>query len=761
MKLIIAEKPSLGKAIGEWLGIKKSNRVSLECNQDYVVTWLFGHMLQLYDAYRYNPDWKYWTAQLPIRPKEFLNDIKDDAGIKAQVKVVKDLLKTCSEILHTGDPDREGQLLVDELLEFLGNTKPVKRLWLSAIDDKSIAKAFNEIKPNSEFYGYKLAAKMRQEVDWLIGINFTRAFTLRFQANGYGNAGNPISIGRVQTPTLKLIVDRDNEIKNFKAKDFFELEALFSDNTNVICSKLVVPEAIKSLMDDESRLLDRKPLEELADVIKSKIGTVSEYSKDTKTTKQPLLFNLAKLQSTANNKYGYSAQLTLDVAQVLYENKLISYPRSDCQYMPESQFSDAAQILQELCKLEAFADLKPVATIKSQVWNDTKITAHHAIVPTGANLNNLAKILSGLASNIKSKKDAEEILNAAPKIFELVCLQYITQFYPEAKYDEVAITFSLNHEDLVQLIKVATIEFKTIGRTIIDMGWKKLHSQNNDDSAGEADNNQLLPVLDKGQQLTCSDTKLLAKKTTKPKSFTEGMLIEVMSNIHNRIPEIVKQLGYNVEDTTKLIKEYKSILKETAGLGTEATRAGIIKHLKEQNYIKEHGKNLISTDLATMLINSMHVDGKIHELGFLASPLTTAQYEQSLDEIARGGGNDVIDSFWQSFNQQIDILPRFSEIRLDILVNPNAEKCSKCSSVLKPLKGKFGQYWRCVTCNINYKDNNGKPIMTPKAIATATGEKCPECTIGNMVERQGKFGKFIACDNYPSCKYIQKAITKN
>ena len=743
MKLIIAEKPSLGRAIAEFLGVEQRSQTHIVCKDGYVVSWLFGHLLELYDAYEYNPDWKSWSAPLPIKPEQFKLKLKTNKGIKEQFNVIKEFAKQATSLINAADPDREGQLLVDELLEFINNSKPVERLWLAAIDDKSIAKAFAEIKSNQKFIGYKLAAETRQRADWLTGINYSRAFTLLFQKRGYDNM---ITIGRVQTPTLKLIADRDNEITNFKPKNFYELTAIFNNETPAVKARLVVPDSIKLLMDEDNRLLDRSPLDAIVSQIKGAEAIVTNYTKQAKTKKQPLLFNLSELQTVANKKYGYSAQLVLDVAQALYENKLTSYPRSDCQYMPNSQLSDAKSILLSLSKLANYTNLNPNPNIKSLVWNDSKVTAHHAIIPTGANLSELEGILVRLGDK----------QTAAKNIFDLICLQYIAQFYPEMQYNEVEIIF-----------KVKEYQFKAIGKTTTNLGWTVLFNQKDEEPA-EDDESQSLPVLIVGQPTTCVDPVVISKQTQKPKPYTEGTVIKTMANIHNKIPELVKQLGKSPEETTKLITSYRAILKETAGLGTEATRANILETLKLRQLIKVEGKNLVSTDLGRVVVSSIANNTK--QLSFLSSPLTTASYEQILDEIAIAGDPAMITKFWNQFNPQLDILNDLANLNLNLEVNSQATTCPKCAennatNPVKLLDGKFGKYWKCFTCNSNFPNDKNKPLYNPqnqgtKLAAVSTGEECPECK-SPIVEREGKFGKFKSCSGYPKCKWTPPKIKAN
>jgi DNA topoisomerase-3 len=729
MNLIIAEKPSLGRAIQSWL--KKKSKTDGRYLQ-YSVTWLFGHMLELDKPEDYDPKYKSWNLDLlPIIPSKFNLHLKNDTGIKKQVNSIKIMLKDAVEIINAGDPDREGQLLVDEVLDFLGNKKPVKRLWLSAIDDKSIERAFSSIKNNSEFIGYKLAAETRSRADWLVGMNYSRVMSHVFKANGYP----VISIGRVQTPTLKLIVDRDNEIKNFVSRDFFELVGLFANNIASLSARLILPESIKMLLKD-NLLLDKQPLIELSNAVTNKSGKVESYTKQNKSSKQPLLFNLSELQAFANKKLGYSAKEVLNIAQDLYENKLISYPRSDCQYMPMSQYEEASNILNLLIKVPEYSQLSPMPNIKSVVWNDAKVTAHHAIVPTGANLDTFASL------GIKQRD-----------LFNLIAMQYIMQFYPESRYDEVEI-----------IINVDKYQFKAMGRTITDLGWKMLITLTKDDDNLDEDEAQVLPILTKGQEIKCISADIITKKTQKPKPYTEGTLIKAMQNIHNKIPELVKAENYDQATTERLIKDYRASLKDTAGLGTEATRAGIIETLKDRGFITGSKKNIISTKLGALLIDSLVNDPVIRkELGFLVSPLTTAQYEQYLDAIQNNVGHP--EKFLDNIKARLNKLTEFSSLKFNIPINEEAlekinkqvpvklgRKCPECESEIVEREGRYGKFISCSA----YPTCKWTPPKPEKPKINESGEVCPECNSGTLTLREGKYGKFKACNAYPKCKYIKK-----
>lgn len=735
MKLLIAEKPSLGRAIADWCGVVSKRSGYIVCKNELAVTWVFGHLLVLNEPGDYRPEWKNFSCSLPMIPEKFVNKVRDDSGVKNQLNTIKELLERCTEVINAGDPDREGQLLVDEVLDYLENTKPVNRLWLSAIDDVSIERAWKTIKPNSDYAGFKAAAEVRQQSDWLIGMNYSRAFKTLFSRHGYQTT---ISIGRVQTPTLKLIVDRDREIKDFVAKDFYELFGIFGTDSP-FRARLQLPDEIKELCDDENRLLDKTPLLEIAATIQDKTGTVKLYKESKKTRKQPLLYNLSALQVEANRKHGYSAQQVLDLTQLLYENKLASYPRTDCQYLPESQFDDAPKIIGNLLRASRYKAFTPDTSIKSAAWNDKKVAAHHAIIPTGANL----EALPALA------KQHPGIID----VFQLIALQYFAQFYPELKYDEREI-----------IITIEGYDFRAVGTSVTDLGWKALfvesaNGEEDSDTGDDEENN--LPKLRKGQKVLCTDTLLKEKKTTKPKHYTEGTLIKAMTNIHSRVPELLRQLNYDQAATEKLVAEYRSILKESAGLGTEATRAGIIENLCRRAFVDKKAKYLISTELGERLIDSFTgIQETSMKLGFLANPLTTATYELLLDEIVQeckaAEQSVAAGKFWEKLLLQLKDLAGFQQLQFTINAVEGSVTCPPCGSVLRQLNGKYGAYWKCDGCNRNYKDANGQPDITKiPAPKINLNKKCPKCEQGMLVERTGQFGKFVSCNRFPECRYKQ------
>jgi DNA topoisomerase-3 len=350
MRLFIAEKPSLGRAIAQFLPAKGISRGSPPTHivaGDDVVTWCFGHLLEMAEPEHYSEAFKKWDFEhLPMVPQEWHLIPKDDA--KAQIKAIKALLAEADEVVNAGDPDREGQLLVDELLEHLGNKKPVKRIWLAALDETNVKKALGDLRDNrtgttpsgQQYQHLKTSAEARQRGDWLVGMNLTRAYTLSVRKYGYDDV---VSIGRVQTPTLALVVNRDLAIENFKPKDFFGVTASIKATGGAFFARWKPSDSVT--VDDAGRVLDKSVTDAVADKVRGQNGVVVQFDATEKKTAAPLPYSLSSLQLAANKKHGLSAQEVLDIAQELYEAKLTTYPRTDCNYLPESQLKDAANML--------------------------------------------------------------------------------------------------------------------------------------------------------------------------------------------------------------------------------------------------------------------------------------------------------------------------------------------------------------------------------------------------------------------------------
>ena len=545
-RLIIAEKPSLGRAIASFLGSIKGGDGFIICKNNYTVTWAFGHLFEQASPDDYG--YKKWRLEdLPIIPESWKEKPRADA--KKQLKIIGELLKKAEVVIHAGDPDREGQAIIDDILRHFKYKGQVKRLWLAALDDDSIKKAFDSIKDNGGYKALYDAAKARSKADWLVGMNGTRYFTLK------SNQAGIKSVGRVQTPTLAMVVERDKKIEHFKPIDYFNIKASFDAGFDADWKP-------KEKIDEDGRCIDKSYAESVAKRIKGKTGIIVKYEKQRKKESPPLPHSLSSLQKEASAKYGFSAQKVLDLAQSLYEtHKATTYPRSDCRYLPVSQHADAKKIL-TVCNAE---NVDP--SRRHAAFDDKKITAHHAIIPTGI--------------KPKALKPDEQ------KLFDLICQSYAQLFMPDHVYDAVKITINIDGETFI-----------ATGKAIIEQGWK------------ESSKETILPALKENDKTVCTDAKVEPKKTQPPKRFTDGTLIEAMANIHNII-----------EDETA-----KKTLRENAGIGTEATRAGIIENLVKRGFLERKDKNIISTAKGRELIKSLPEAVK--------SPVLTAQFETALSDVA-------------------------------------------------------------------------------------------------------------------------------
>ncbi len=464
MRLYIAEKPSMAREIAGCLKNPKRGDGYIKTD-DGVVTWLVGHVLQQVSPESYDAKYKNWRAEdLPIVPKNWKLEV--NPKVAEQFKIVKKLISQADEIIHAGDPDREGQLLVDEVLDFVGNKKPVKRILLNALDETSIRRANANLRDNAEFFNLKQSALARSRADWLIGMNLSRAYTLAAQRAGNRDV---FPIGRVKTPTLALVVRREREIKAFKPIDFFYIVAQFHHKNGNFLAQWK-PKITGKFFDSEGRLIDKTFAESYLEKFSAAPldGKIASVKTTTKKESQPLPFSLSALQIAAGKIFGYSPQQVLDAAQSLYEKKLTTYPRSDCQFLPTNQFSDAVTIMSHLQKttdnalkiLVEHAD----ANIKSWAWNNKKISAHHAIIPT-------IKPMTGGLSDIE--------LN----IYNLIAKNYAVQFYPPHVFDETVATVDYKGE-----------KFTARGKVIKQMGWREFYIVKKSDD--EID--QHLPAMENG-----------------------------------------------------------------------------------------------------------------------------------------------------------------------------------------------------------------------------------------------------------------------
>ena len=550
MRLYIAEKPSMGREIAKCLPGPVERRDGYLVTKGGVVTWLFGHILRQAEPEEYDARYKRWRAEdLPIIPEKWQLYVAKDC--EKQFSIVKSLIDKADEIVHGGDPDREGQLLVDEVLDYLGNKKPVRRILLNALDEKSIKEANEHLRENKDFFNLKQSALARARADWLIGMNLSRAYTLAARRAGHDKLVLPI--GRVKTPTLSLVVRREREIENFKPVDYYTIRGTFRHENGSFTAQWK-PEDTQPGLDSENRLVDKKVAEaRLKEFGQEPLeGLISSYQKVKKQEPQPLPFSLSTLQVLAGKRYGYAPQLVLDTAQKLYEKKLTTYPRSDCEYLPTNQRKDAATILGNLAVSgdELLASWVPGADMKidSRAWNDKKISAHHAIIPTTVKANVLQM--------------SEEERN----LYHLIARGYMAQFYPVHQYDQTKVEVTY-HEEL----------FTASGRTERDLGWKAMYqsqvrgkAKDEEEREKEEDeSSNALPVMKKKDGVTWQKGEMKTSTTKPPVRFTPSTLLAGMKEIHKYVKN----------------QEAKKQLKDVYGIGTEATRATIIDDLIKRKFM--------------------------------------------------------------------------------------------------------------------------------------------------------------------------------
>jgi DNA topoisomerase-3 len=684
--LYLCEKPSQGRDIAKLLSCTEKGSGFLQHkSNNTIVSWCFGHLLEAAKPDAYCENIKPWRMEvLPIIPVEWELEIKDKS--KIQFKTIQALLKETRTVVIATDADREGEVIAREILEYCKFKGTIKRLWLSALDDVSIQKALCEIREGYTTENLYYAGLGRQRADWLIGMNMTMAASVIFGKYGEG----VLSVGRVQTPTLKLIVDRDKAIEDFKPKNYFELIAQFTTQENEPKSFYAKWQAPEYECDEEGYLLNYALIQSFADKVRNKPACVFSFDDKQKNQHAPLCLSLSQLQKIASSKWGYSASKTLETAQSLYEtHKAITYPRTDCGYLPESQHSQAKEIFDvlEYVNLD-FAEVIMNCDInqKSMSWNDKKITAHHAIIPT-TNKNVLLSKMS----------DAEQ------KIYDLICKYYLAQFLGDYEYVQRTITVLCEGE-----------KFKASSNTSVSLGWKRVLNasvKENADKNMEEEETAFgsIPYLTENQILLHTDEKILTKHTKPPAHFTEGTLIEAMKSIGKLVDE-----------------KYKKILKETAGIGTEATRASIIETLFLRNYIQRKQKSLIATERGKNLISCLP--------SMVCDPILTAEWEQALDKVGEGQLN--LDAFMKNQGELLNCM--LNAISDEAKKNPetirklnahqekipkqnaNANGKHKCTVCDKPLSRRVSSkdktyFWGCTgfpKCRFTAKDSGGLPIYT-------------------------------------------------
>ena len=573
--LIVAEKPSVGRDIARALGVRGGAAAEgMIENEEYVVSWAIGHLVSLCDPDELNPEWKRWSRDtLPMLPDTLQTKVLPKT--KKQFSVLKKLMnsKEIDRIVCATDSGREGELIFRYIYHQAGCRKPVDRLWISSMTDAAIKEGFASMKPSSAYDGLYESARCRSEADWLIGMNASRAYTIKYDVL--------LSVGRVQTPTLCLLVKRDQEIRNFVPQDYWEIRANFGDYEGL----WVNPGT------NDTRCMNERQAQEIAEAVKGKPARVTEYEKELKKQLPPLLYDLTSLQRDANRQLGLSAARTLQIAQSLYEkHKLITYPRTDSRYlthdMPEKVKKAMQSLSSEPCKSLAQRLLQAGALPKSgRIYNDQKVSDHHAIIPTGRSL-------------------PASLTPQEAEVFDMIARRLIAVHYPDYEYESAkATTMSEGHA------------FRSTGTRPVKMGWKEVYQ---DQQSKKKEPEQMLPELHVGDERTVKSAKVKALKTKPPEPHTDATLLAAMENA-----------GRTLTDET-----LRESMKDS-GLGTPATRAATIERLIEVGYAKRKAKTIVSTEKGEKLIAVAPEQ--------LTSAELTGKWEKALAVMARETGREEMD----------------------------------------------------------------------------------------------------------------------
>ncbi|WLH65137.1 DNA topoisomerase III [Pseudomonas sp. FP2300] len=636
MRLFLCEKPSQGRDIAKVLGATRRGDGCL-IGIDLTVTWCIGHLLETAPPEAYGIEYKSWSLDhLPIIPTQWQVQVKPKTA--AQFKVIKRLLNEASTVIIATDADREGEMIARELLELCNYRGSVQRLWLSALNEASIRKALSSLKSGQETLPLYHSALARSRADWLIGMNLSRLFTLLGRRAGHDGV---LSVGRVQTPTLRLVVDRDRAIASFVSVPYWEVDVHLSSMGQPFIASWLPP---SSGSDKAGRCLQQALASQTVEAISSsKTATVLSLQTEHLREAPPLPFDLSTLQEVCSRELGLGAQETLNIAQALYEtHKATSYPRSDCRYLPESMFNEVPTVFDALLKTDPA--LRPALgsldqSLRSRVWNDAKVTAHHAIIPTTEPVN-LARM---------SEQERQ--------VYELIRSHYLVQFLPHHEFDRTQVELECGEERLT-----------AVGKQILVQGWKGLlYEHTEEDEASHK--SQVLPILQQGTQCAVDDVELRSMRTAAPKPLTEGDLIKAMKNV------------------AKLVNDprLKQKLRDTTGIGTEATRAGIIKGLIERGYLLKKKRALMASAAAHTLIEAVPVA--------VADPGMTAIWEQALDEIE--AGRLTLDAFVaKQANWIAQLVARCGSLTLAMSIEAGPV-CPICNTSMLRRKGKSGPFWSC------------------------------------------------------------------
>ncbi|MBO5187080.1 MAG: DNA topoisomerase 3 [Prevotella sp.] len=661
MIVCIAEKPSVARDIARIIGATASKKGYMEGN-GYQVTWTFGHLCTLKEPDDYHPEWKRWAlGALPMLPERFGIKLIEDKGIKEQFAVIEQLMQAADGIINCGDAGQEGELIQRWVMQKAGARCPVKRLWISSMTDEAIREGFNALKDQSEYQLLYLAGLSRAIGDWILGMNATRLYTLK-----YGQNRQVLSVGRVQTPTLALIVNRQKEIENFKPEPYWILSTVYRDTVFTATKG-----KFTSKEDGERSFAD----------IAGKPFTVTSVQKKNGTEAPPRLYDLTSLQVDCNRKFSMSAEMTLNVIQGLYEKKLTTYPRVDTQYLSDDIYPKCTNTLAGLRGYENLTS--PLAGKKlpksKKVFDSSKVTDHHAIIPTGVPAMNLS--------------DMER------HVYDLIARRFISVFYPDCKFATTTV-----------LGKVDDVEFKVTGKTILSQGWRAVYEKDvqmhDEDDAKKDDEERTLPPFAEGE--TGSHEPCLTEKwTTPPKFYTEATLLRAMETA-----------GKFIED-----EQLRAALKEN-GIGRPSSRAGIIETLFKRHYIKRERKNLIATPTGIELIGIIREE-------LLKSCELTGIWEKKLRDIEHGkydAGRFVDELKTQISDIVRDVLSDNSNRRITVMTEADlkkklAPKTAKAPSAAKPARKPAAK--------------RAEKLVPDDSLI---GKPCPVCGKGTVIKGRTAYG---------------------
>lgn len=696
MIVCIAEKPSVAKDIARILGATASHNGYMEGN-GFQVTWTFGHLCTLKEPNDYTENWKHWSlSALPMIPPRFGIKLIDDDGIKRQFSVIERLMQAADCIVNCGDAGQEGELIQRWVMQKAQAKCPVKRLWISSMTDEAIREGFNSLKDQSEYQPLYVAGLSRAIGDWLLGMNATRLYTLK-----YGQNRQVLSIGRVQTPTLALIVNRQKEIDSFVPEPYWVLSTIYRDTL---------------FTATKGKFTTKEEGEQAFATIADKPFEVTGVSKKNGNEAPPRLFDLTSLQVECNRKFSYSAETTLNLIQSLYERKLTTYPRVDTQFLSDDIYPKCAGILTGMRGYEQY--IQPLAGKKlpksKRVFDTSKVTDHHAIIPTGVP----ASALSDMERNV----------------YDLIARRFIAVFYPDCKFATTTV-----------LGKVEDVEFKVSGKEILEPGWRTIYTQQqtstpqpnnpqplNSQSSSEDDDKQdeerTLPTFVKGESGPHTPT-LTEKWTTPPKYYTEATLLRAMETA-----------GKFVDDET-----LRAALKEN-GIGRPSSRAGIIETLFKRHYIRRERKNLIATATGIELIDIIHEE-------LLKSCELTGIWEKKLRDIEhkKYEAADFINELKQQVTEIVyDVLRDNSNRRVTITTDEDLKKAKK-KKTAAPKKAAAKSAATSSTASTKNAAASPQPATSePSADDSIIGTTCPVCGKGTIIKGKTAYG----CSNWKNgCTY--------